>query len=62
MRQRLRILPAIGDDLAQLGIAKIGEIHFIQLEIAAACLRKGTGRLAIGVAKIAIEIIHDRID
>ena len=61
-RQRRRILAAIGDLLAQRRIAQIGQIDLVELQIAAAGIGEGAHRLAIGLAEVAIEIVHRRID
>ena len=62
MRKRLRILAAVGDKRAQLGIAEIGEIDLVELEIAAAGVAEGPHRLAIALTEVAIEIVHIGID
>ena len=54
--------PRLRDQLAQLGIAEIGEIDLVELQIAAAGIGEGAHRLAVGLAEIAIEILHRRID
>src|SRR6476646_2357359 len=60
--KRFRILAAVGDEGAQLGVAEIGEIDLVELEIAAAGVAAGTQRLAVALAEVAIEIVHVGID
>ncbi len=60
--QGRRILAAVGDHLAQRWIAQIGEIDLVELQIAAAGIGKGAHDLAVGLAEVAIKIIHRRID
>ena len=57
-RQRRRIVAARGDLFAQRRIAQIGEVDLVELQIAAAGIGEGAHHLAIGLAEIAIEIVH----
>ena len=58
VRLLLRIVAAIGEHLALLGIAEISEAHVVELQIGATFLAERGDRLAIGLAEIAIEIVH----
>jgi hypothetical protein len=62
VRQRFRIIAAVGDEGAQLGIAEIGEVDLVELQIAAAGVGESTYDLAIALAEVAVEILHRRID
>ena len=46
----------------QLRIAQIGEVDLVELQIAAAGVGEGAHRLAVGLAEIAVELVHVGID
>src|SRR5262249_21368215 len=54
-RQRSRVLADIGDLLAQLRIAEIGEIDLVDLQITAAGRGEGAGFVAVDTGKIVVE-------
>jgi hypothetical protein len=60
--QRHRIFAARLDVLAQSGVAQIGEIDLVELQVAAAGIGEGAHRLAIGLAEIGVKLVHHRID
>jgi len=62
MRQRLRIIPAFGHQRPQLGIAEIGEVDFVELQVTAAGVGEGAHDFAVTFAKVAIELVHARIN
>src|SRR5262245_50837056 len=62
VRQLVRIVAAVGDEGAQLGIAQIGEVDLVELEIAAAGVGEGAQRLAVALAEVAVELGHVGID
>ena len=60
--QLIGIVAAIAQDLALLGIAKIGQVDFIELQIAAAGIGERLHGAAVGGSQIAVELFHVRID
>ncbi len=61
-RQHLRVVTAVGDLRAQLGIAEISEVDFIELQVTATGIGKGTHGLSVGLTEIPIELVHVGID
>ena len=57
-RQRVGIVAAGAHMLAQRRIAQIGEVHFVELQVAAARVRKAAHDLGIERAEVAVEIRH----
>ncbi len=58
----IRIVAAIAQELPLLGIAEIGQVHFVELEIAAAVRGECMDGAAIREAEIAVELLHVRVD
>ena len=46
----------------QLRIAQIGQVDLVELQIAAAGVGEGAHHLAVGLAEIAVEVLHVGID
>ena len=61
-RQSIGIVAAFAQDLALLGVAKIRQVDFVELKIAAAGMRERLDRVAVREPQIAIELLHLRID
>ena len=61
-RQLVRILAAVAHLLDQLRIAEIGQVDLVELQIAAAGVGEGAHHLAVGLAEIAVELLHVGID
>ena len=58
--QALGIVAALAQNLALLGIAQIRQVHFVELEIAAAGIGERLHGAAIGQPEIAVELFHVR--
>jgi hypothetical protein len=58
----IRIVAALAQNMALLGVAKVREIHFVELQIAASCARERLHRGTIGQPQIAVEVLHVRVD
>ena len=62
VRLLLGIVAAVREHLALLGIAEIGKAHVVELQIGAARLAERGDGLAVGLAEIAVEIVHVPVD
>ena len=61
-REFFWVLAAAGHLRAQAWVAEIGEVHLVELQIAAARVGESPHGQSIGLAKIAIEVAHVGID
>ena len=56
------IVAAVAQHLALLGVAQIGQVDFVELQVAAAGIGERLHRAAVGEAEVAVELFHVRID
>ena len=62
VQQRGRVFAAVAHLLDQLRVAQIGQVDLVHLQIAAAGVGEGAHAFAVGLAEIAVELVHVRID
>src|SRR5262249_41224290 len=60
--QAVGVVTAFAQQAALLRIAKIREVHFVELQVAATRIGKGLHGGAIGEAEVAVEFVHLGID
>ena len=58
----IRIVAALAQNLALLGVAQVREVDFVELQIAAARVGESLDRAAIGEREIVVKGFHVRID
>ena len=55
------IVAAVAQHLALIGVAQVGEVDFVELQILAPCCAQRSDRFFVRLAQVVIELIDDRV-